>query len=113
MSRVNGQVEVDRERIVWELIGKPSVEHAAELWWSGGRSACRKLESAQMRVGRRLLGKQYGSKSGSAGIYRVEDAGRVERRDENFVWLEIGRIKESRLVKMMADKLREDGGIGW
>ena len=27
MSIVNGQVEVDRERIVWELIGRPSVEH--------------------------------------------------------------------------------------
>ena len=29
------------------------MEHA--VWWSGGCSACRKLESAQMRVGRRLL----------------------------------------------------------
>ena len=57
MSRVNGQVEVDRGRMVWELIEKPSVERAAEVWWSGGCSACRKLESAQMRVGRRLLGK--------------------------------------------------------
>ena len=32
------------------------VEHAAEVWWPGGPSACWKLESAQMRVGRRLLG---------------------------------------------------------
>ena len=55
MSRVNGQ-EVDRGRTVWELIGRPSVEHAAEVWWSGGHSMCRKMESAQMRVGRRLLG---------------------------------------------------------
>ena len=29
MSRVNGQVEVDRGRMVWELIGRPSVEHKA------------------------------------------------------------------------------------
>ena len=49
------QSEVDRGRMVWELIGRLSVEHAAEVWWSGGRSACRKLESAQMRVDRRLL----------------------------------------------------------
>ena len=32
MSRVNGLVEVDRGSMVWELIGKPSVEHAAEVW---------------------------------------------------------------------------------
>ncbi len=39
-----------------ELIRRLSVEHAAEEWWSGGHSACRKLESTQMSVGRRLLG---------------------------------------------------------
>ena len=55
MSRVNGRVEVDRGRMVWELMGRPSMAHAAEVWWSGGR-AFRKLELAQMRVGRRLLG---------------------------------------------------------
>ena len=27
-----------------------------QKWWSGGHSTCRKLESAQMRVGKRLLG---------------------------------------------------------
>ena len=31
------------------------MEHAAKMW-SGERSACRKLESVQMRVGSRLLG---------------------------------------------------------
>ena len=36
MSRVNRQVEVDRRRMVWELIGRHSVEHAAEVWWSKG-----------------------------------------------------------------------------
>ena len=41
MSRVNRQLEIDRQRVVWELIGIPSVEHAAEVWWSGRRSACR------------------------------------------------------------------------
>ena len=30
MPRVNGQVEVDRGRIVWELIGRLRVEHAVE-----------------------------------------------------------------------------------
>ena len=50
MSRVNGQVEVDRGWMVWELIGRQSVKYAAEVWWSGGLSTCRRLESAQMRV---------------------------------------------------------------
>ena len=40
--------------IVWEIIGRQSVEHAAEVWWSGGHSICKKLESAQMRVGQAI-----------------------------------------------------------
>ena len=31
MSRVNGQVEVDRRGMVWELIRRLSVEYAAEM----------------------------------------------------------------------------------
>ena len=31
MSRVNYQVEVDRGWVVWELIGRPSVEHTTEV----------------------------------------------------------------------------------
>ena len=50
------QVEVDRGRMVWELLVRPSIEYAAEAWWIVGRSACRKLKSSQMKMGRRLLG---------------------------------------------------------
>ena len=32
------------------------MEHAAQVWWSGGHSACKKLESAQMKVCKKLLG---------------------------------------------------------
>ena len=71
MSRVNGQVEVDRGRMAWELIGRPSVEHAAEVWWSGGCSAYRKLESTLRRVGRRLVG----SINTVAGVAVLEDLG--------------------------------------
>ena len=46
MSRVNEQVEVDRGRMVWELIGSRV--------WSSSRSVV--VRRAQMRVGRRLLG---------------------------------------------------------
>ena len=35
LSRGNGQVEVDRGRMVWELIRRLYVKHAAEVWWSG------------------------------------------------------------------------------
>ena len=80
-GKVNVQVEVDRGRIVWELIGRPSVEHAAEVWWSGGRSVCKKLESAQMRVGRRLLG----ASNTEAGVVVQGDLGwrkLEERREE-------------------------------
>ncbi len=50
---MNGQMEVDRRRMVWELRGRSSVEHAAK--WVRD-SAVRKLESAQMSIGWRLLG---------------------------------------------------------
>ena len=46
----------NRERMVWELLAKPSVEYAMEVWWTGGRYICRKLESSQMKMSRRLLG---------------------------------------------------------
>ena len=44
-----------RGTMVWDLIMSPNEEYAAEVWWSGGRSVCRKLKLAQMRVTRRLL----------------------------------------------------------
>ena len=50
---------------------------------SGGCSACRKLESSQMRVSKNCWGKQYSSRRGSAGRSRVEEAGGEERRDES------------------------------
>ena len=46
----------DGGRMVWELLVRPSMEYAAEVWWTGGSSACRKLELSQMKMGRRLLG---------------------------------------------------------
>ena len=88
MSRVNGQVKVDRW-MMWELIGRQSVEHAAEVWWSGVCSACRNLESAQMRVGRRLLG------ASNTGLAVQGDLGwrKLEEKREKIKVLfeEIGR----------------------
>ncbi len=33
-----------------------SIEHAAKVWWTGGKTANRKLEAIQERVGRKVLG---------------------------------------------------------
>ena len=56
MSRKDGQIEVERDRLVWELLAKPSLEYAAEIWWPGGKTANRNLEAVQEKVGKRLLG---------------------------------------------------------
>ena len=56
MSRKDGQIEVERGRLVWELLARPGLEHAAEVWWPGGKTVNRKLEAVQERMGRRLLG---------------------------------------------------------
>ena len=113
MSRVNGQVEVDRGRMVRKLMGRLSVEHAAEVLWSGGRSAYRKLESGQMRVGRRLLG-ESNTVAGVAVQGDLEWRKLEERREEMKVLFgkRLVGMEESRLVKMTVEKLREDGGIG-
>ena len=62
------------------------MEHAAEVWCSGGHSACRMLESAQMRGWEIVGGEEYSSRSASAGRSRVEKAGGEEGRDESVVW---------------------------
>ena len=56
MSRKDGQIEVKRGRLVWELLASTSLEHAAEIWWSSGKTANRNLEAVQDKVGKRLLG---------------------------------------------------------
>ena len=112
VSRVNGQVEADRERMVWELIGRLSVKHAAEVRRSGGRCTCRKLESAQMRVDKRLWGESNTVAEmvvqGDVGWRKLE-----EQREEMKVLFgrRLEAMEESQLVKMVVEKLREDGGI--
>ena len=56
MSRMNRQVEVDREKIVWEFLVKLRMEYAAEVCWTEGSSASWKQDLAQMRMSRRLSG---------------------------------------------------------
>ena len=49
-SSYNGQIEVERGRLVWELLARPSLEHAASVWWTGGNVANKRLEAVQERV---------------------------------------------------------------
>ena len=42
MARVDGELEAE--------------EHAAEVWWPGGKTVGKRLEAVQDRLGRRLLG---------------------------------------------------------
>ena len=86
MSRMNVQVEVNRGKMVWELLARTSMEHAAEVWWTVGHGACRKLESAQMRVGWRLLGPNNTVAGVTVQESKVEEAGVKEERDEGDVW---------------------------
>ena len=44
-----------RGRLIWEQLARPALEHAAEVWWVGGKLVRRKLEAVQERVGRSLL----------------------------------------------------------
>ena len=41
---------------MWELLARPSFEHAASVWWTGGSLANKRLEAVQERIGRKLLG---------------------------------------------------------
>ena len=56
MARVNGDMEVERGRMAWSWWQGHGLEHAAEVWWPGGKVVGRKLEAVQDRIGRKLLG---------------------------------------------------------
>ena len=57
MSQVNGQLARGRMRkVVWKLLARPSLEHAASVWWTGGKIVSKKLEADQDRVSRNVLG---------------------------------------------------------
>ena len=32
MSRVNGEMEVDRGKLIWELLARTCLEHTSEVW---------------------------------------------------------------------------------
>ena len=114
MSRVNGQIEVERGRLIWELLARPSLEHAASVWWTGGKVANRKLEAVQERVGRKLLGASRtvagAAIRGDLGWRKLE-----ERREEKKVLYgrRLQRLDDNRLVKQITAEMKECGGVSW
>ena len=115
MSRKDGQVEVHGERQV--SVGTPCkarlIEHAAEVWWPGGKTVNRKLEAVQERIGRRLLGASRtvagAAVRGDLGWRKLEER-RKERKPLYGKRLE--NLEDSRLVKVVAEKLKNTGGVG-
>ena len=56
MSRVNREMEVDRGRLIWELLARPCMEYLSEVWWTGGKTVCKNLGKNQENIGRKLVG---------------------------------------------------------
>ena len=48
-------MEVDRVRLIWELLAWPCLKYASEVWWTGGKAACKNLENFQEKIGRNLV----------------------------------------------------------
>ena len=53
-GRVNGVLEVERGRLIWELLATP-LEHAAEVLWAGNKQLTRKIERIQKMAVRKLV----------------------------------------------------------
>ena len=57
-----------------------SMEYVGEVWWTGVHSAYRKLESIQIKLGRRLLGANKTvagvSVQGDLGWWKLEERGK-------------------------------------
>ena len=105
MSKVNGLMEVERGR---ELLGRPAVEHAGEVWWSGGR---KKLELVQERIGRRLLG----CSATVAGVAVRGELGwwSLGERKKLVYGKKVDQFDENRLVAKVVACAKEIGGKGW
>ena len=99
MSRVNGEMEVERGRLIWEQLARPCLECAFEVWWTGWKAVCKNLEKIQENTGRKLVGGSStvagGAVRGNLGWRKLE-----ERREEKkllFGW-SLQRISENRIV---------------
>ncbi|SMN01538.1 hypothetical protein SPONN_2617 [uncultured Candidatus Thioglobus sp.] len=107
-------MEIERGRLVWELLGRPTVEHAGEVWCTGGKTARKKLDSIQGRIGRRLLGCSATvagvAVRGELGWWSLE-----ERRERKKVLYgkRVVELGDERLVNRVVDHVSNVGGMGW
>ena len=79
-------IQVERGRLVWEPLARPSLEHAASVWWTGGKVASKRLEAVQEAT----WSKQVCGRSSSTRRPRVEEASGKEGREEGALWKEGG-----------------------
>ena len=56
MGRVNGVMETERGAAIWESMGLPTVNFAAEVSWKGTKAQQKKLDAVQEQVSRKILG---------------------------------------------------------
>ena len=100
--------------MVWELLAHPSLEHEASVWLTGGKVASKWLEAVQDRVGRKLLGASR-SVAGVAVRGDLEWKKLEERREEKKVLYgrRVERLDDSRLVKMILEKMQDCGNFSW
>ena len=76
------------------------MEYLAEMRWTGGRNACRKLELPQKKMDRRCWRQATHSRSGSAGRSRLE-----ERREEmKVMFCKRSEVLEERKLVIKKDK---------
>ena len=54
MSRVNGEMKVDRGRLIWKLLARTCLEHASEMWWAGRRQHAGLVKNSR-NIGRKLV----------------------------------------------------------
>ena len=67
MARVDGELEIE--------------EHAAEVWWPGGKTVGKRLGAVEDRLGKRLLGASR-TVAGEALCGEIEWRKLEERREE-------------------------------
>ena len=102
MGRVNGVMEIERGAIIWESMGLPAVNYAAEVSWKGTKAQQRKLDAVQEQVGRKILG---ASRSVASCSVMGELGWRtMTERSEDQIMSYLGRLRkmdETRLTKKM------------
>ena len=115
VSEKDKQIEMGRGRLVRKLLARPSLKHAAEIWWPGGKIANRNLEAVQQKVGKWLLGASRSVPGvGVRGdLYRLEEAGREEEGKKLMYGKRLEGLEDNRLIKIASSRKAEgccDGG---